>query len=119
MKDENELKLLKAFPKLYAFATEFTEPIIPMYFGFECGDGWFKLIWDLSKKLTALSEDIQALQVKEKFGSLRFYVTGGSNKAYEAIERAERKSWKICEVCGAPGKLIDDGWMKTRCKEHE
>jgi hypothetical protein len=24
----------------------------------------------------------------------------------------------ICEVCGQPGKLPEDGWIKTLCDEH-
>jgi Txe/YoeB family toxin of Txe-Axe toxin-antitoxin module len=45
--------------------------------GFECGDGWYDLINNLCRDLTKVTENkdykIVVLQVKEKFGGLRFY----------------------------------------------
>lgn len=32
---------------------------------------------------------------------------------------AEELSRKGCEVCGNPGKLMTDGWIRTRCEIHE
>lgn len=62
-----------------------------------------------------------AVQVKEKFGTLRFYVRGVHSRS-EAIrnyiEFAEYFSSRICEVCGAPGKLRGGGWVQTLCDEH-
>ena len=31
------------------------------------------------------------------------------------IAMAESMSGKICELCGNKGKIINDGWLKTRC----
>lgn len=48
-------------------------------FGCECGNGWYKLIQKLCQEITEkyaeyqLSVDIVVLQVKGKFGKLRFY----------------------------------------------
>lgn len=92
-----------------------------MCFGFECGDGWFALIKTLCEHLTALQlgKQFRVVQVKEKFGGLRFYVgnipTAKANEAYALIDDAEGKSFEICELCGKPGTLHDDGWMMTRC----
>lgn len=58
----------------------------------------------------------QVIQVKEKFGELRFYVNYGSDKIYDLIEEAEEKSAEICEICGKPGKLNEGNWLRTRCK---
>ena len=52
-----------------------------MCWGFECRKGWKEPLWSLSAKLEALNMQywpkyhvrIQAAQVKEKFGTLRFY----------------------------------------------
>lgn len=50
--------------------------------------------------------------------SLRFYVNGTSEEMDDAIDRAERKSYTICEVCGEKGKKRNGGWILTLCDEH-
>lgn len=57
----------------------------------------------------------RALQVKEKFGSLRFYMTSNTDEIDDLIDKAEEKSYKTCEECGCPGKLRNGGWMTTLC----
>jgi hypothetical protein len=57
-------------------------------------------------------------QVKEKFGSLRFYYTGGDDVVDGMVRMAESMSAVMCEQCGAPGKLQGKGWLKTRCEQH-
>ncbi len=59
-----------------------------------------------------------ATQVKEKFGGLRFYVSGASEKHYNYIDFAESMSIHTCEECGAFGKLYFDGWHRTLCDVH-
>lgn len=58
----------------------------------------------------------RASQVKEKFGTLRFYMTSELPGMHEHIREAERQSAETCELCGAPGKVIDGGWITTRCE---
>ncbi len=60
-----------------------------------------------------------AVQVKEKFGTLRFYVHGGDSRAHHHIEFAEALSGSTCEQCGAPGKTRGGGWVRTLCDQHE
>lgn len=146
-------------------------------FAIECGDGWFKLLWDLmgqiEKSLVKISwsfsiqfpwqmssknykfmwfdkvtndiswqkqyivyqlrlyfinfmwvkiidrseyENFQVTQIKEKFGGLRFYYGGGNDKVFKLTQKAENKSYKICESCGKPGKPNSDGWIITLCR---
>jgi hypothetical protein len=59
-----------------------------------------------------------ASQVKEKFGGLRFYVNGATDKHWNYINFAESMSYTICEECGAPGKTYTDGWHMTLCDIH-
>jgi len=59
-----------------------------------------------------------AVQVKEKFGGLRFYVQAATDKHYQYIWFAESMSYRICESCGAPGKTYIDGWHTTLCDIH-
>jgi len=58
-----------------------------------------------------------ASQVKEKFGTLRFYMTSGTEEMYNLIHEAEEKSGTICEDCGKPGKIRHGGWIRTLCDE--
>ena len=59
-----------------------------------------------------------AVQIKEKFGGLRFYVQAATDKHYNYISFAESMSYRTCEECGAPGKTYTDGWHKTLCDIH-
>jgi len=82
----------------------------------ECGEGWKPLYQPIIERCKA--EGVTVLQVKEKFGGLRFYVIGGDDDLYAAISEAESKSKTICEQCGAPGELRKTGWWKTLCDQH-
>jgi hypothetical protein len=59
-----------------------------------------------------------AVQVKEKFGGLRFYVQAATKEHYNYISFAESMSYRTCEECGAPGKTYTDGWHRTMCDIH-
>lgn len=118
MRVELEEQLFSEYPELYAGAYLPMSQSL-MCFGFECDDGWFDLIDKLSQELTNLGEGIVAVQVKEKYGELRFSITGGSDKALDLTDKAEEESRKVCEVCGAPGKTREvSGWLKTVCENH-
>jgi hypothetical protein len=59
-----------------------------------------------------------AVQVKEKFGGLRFYVDGATEKQYNYISFAEALSHRTCEECGAPGMTYTTRWHQTLCEKH-
>lgn len=82
----------------------------------ECGPGWAKLYEPLIARCEAEGATVE--QIKEKFGGLRFYVSGGSDELHAAIEEAERDSHYICEQCGEPGATRKGGWLKTLCDAH-
>jgi hypothetical protein len=65
-------------------------------------------------------EQFVATQVKEKFGGLRFYHTGGNAFTSGVVTLAEELSYVTCEVCGNPAKTSQkNGWVKTLCNVHE
>jgi hypothetical protein len=125
MKPEYDEALCEEFPLLYANRHRSWRET-PMGFGIECGEGWFALLRDLSTKLEALilrlpvneQKEYRADQVKEKFGTLRFYMTALTDEMYEAIQSAEAASAETCELCGASGVLRSEGWFKTLCDRH-
>jgi hypothetical protein len=53
-------------------------------------------------------------QIKEKFGELRFYYTGGDAEVAGMVRFAEYLCNKTCEVSGEKGELCMRGsWYKT------
>jgi hypothetical protein len=122
MKRELDEKLVRDFPLLYSDRNASPQATC-MCWGFECGDGWEPLIRDLSAKLEekikALPAEEQpnykAMQVKEKFGTLRFYLSMGTDEMFDLVEAAESASASTCEGCGLPGKRRGGGWIVTNC----
>jgi hypothetical protein len=89
----------------------------------DCEAGWYPILADLEAKLSTLDPDYTVLQIKEKFGTLRFYCATEANdddarrRFDELVRRAEQDSATTCERCGAPGVLNSTagGWLKTLC----
>lgn len=78
MDKELELKLVEKYPSLYRdYHGDMRQTC--MHWGFECGNGWFHIIDNLSKQITEIEKKynvkVVADQTKEKFGGLRFYYT--------------------------------------------
>ena len=48
---------------------------------------------------------------------MRLDVTEAHNEILKAIDEAEIKSAKTCEICGKPGTQTKNGWIKTLCDE--
>ncbi len=59
------------------------------------------------------------LQIKEKFGSLRFYAINTTLTQENYIEFAENMSSCICEECGKPGVIRQNYIIRTLCDEHQ
>lgn len=125
-----ESTIFKKFPKI------FKQRKLPMTqtcmcWGLECSDGWYNLIVLLCKHLQFMTDrnkypQVEAIQVKEKFGTLRFYHTfADSKKKYPAekyeymrgmIDFAEYLSGSICEQCGSMDNVSQtEGWIITLC----
>jgi len=81
--------------------------------------GWISLIERIIAVVRARNETIQIVQIKEKFGSLRFYFDGGSSELREEIRKIEAEASKTCDVCGDVGSSGGDGWVVTRCPIHK
>lgn len=124
MNKELDEALVRDFPLLYADRHAHMISTA-MCWGFECGDGWEPLIRKLSQKLEDLIKAeppeahayLKASQVKEKYGTLRVYLAGGTDAMYKEISLADKESATICEYCGKPGRLTGSGWYTTQCVE--
>lgn len=115
-------KLCNDFPRLYR-----AKPPC------DIRSGWFDLVYVLSSKLEKLidfvpesdpstlffdKEDYHAVQIKEKFGGLRFYMCASTEEMWNLIEEASAQSIKTCEICGAPGEPCGNRWIETLCPAH-
>ena len=54
-------------------------------------------------------------QVKEKFGTLRFYYSGGDDVIDGMVRMAESMTEVTCEGCGNLGERRGGGWIHTYC----
>lgn len=91
------------------------------------GPGWYSIIINLDNKLSMLDPDYKILQIKEKFGTLRYYYISDTKitSIREAMNRyvryAEIESSKTCELCGDATMVSRQNnfinkWIKTICK---
>ena len=85
---------------------------------FQVSLGWNLIIKNLIQDLIKLGWNKEVIQVKEKFGGLRFYINEGTDEIHQRIGEAELESMKTCEITGRPGKLRTDiAWYRTLCDE--
>ena len=127
MKQELDKLLCERYPKMMV-NREKSMMETCMCWGFECGDGWFNILdqlmgniqhhIDWKNKKEEVVAQVTLDQVKEKFGTLRFYYTGGDDVIDGMVRMAESMSGVTCEECGNPGKRIGGGWVTTLCEEH-
>jgi hypothetical protein len=118
MSPELQKELIDKYPKLYASKH---------FWGFECGDGWYNIIDNLSGAITSYTNpttefpvfDAIVSQVKEKFGALRFYADNTDRVVDGMIWLAEHMSAHTCEMCGNPGELRNGSWLVTLCDKHQ
>ena len=82
----------------------------------DCGPGWYPILANLEQCLNALEPDYEVHQIKEKYGTLRFYWSGNHPDGDNLIDEAETRSAQTCELCGTPGRLRSNrGWYQTLC----
>jgi hypothetical protein len=89
----------------------------------QLGKGWWPLIDSILRVVEQALIDnpempFEISQIKEKYASLRFYYSGGDDAIDELVSVAENSSSKVCEECGAPGKMRGRSWVYTACDEH-
>jgi hypothetical protein len=135
MKQELDKLLCERYPKMMVNRNKNMQETC-MCWGFECGDGWFNILdqlmgeiqhhidWNnknFEKEYAQYKQVPQVTldQVKEKFGTLRFYYQGGDDIIDGMVRMAESMSGVTCEECGNPGKSRGGGWIHTYCEPCE
>jgi hypothetical protein len=78
----------------------------------------FEITRNQPRELPDLVQQVVASQVKEKYGTLRFYYAGGDERIMGMVALAESMSAVTCEQCGAPAAARDGSWTETLCETH-
>jgi len=85
-------------------------------------EGWYQIVVDCDDELSVLDPDYKVIQIKQKFGILRYYFQPSvpANKDLtDAMHAVVRKylieSSKTCEATGKPGVLMSSprGYLRT------
>ncbi len=100
-----------------------------MCFGFDCDGGWFNIIESLSLEIEKIARKLKeagvdderlplVMQVKQKYGTLRFYVDYSTGEIEALIERAEVETEITCECCGKPGWINEEKvYLRVLCDD--
>jgi hypothetical protein len=124
MRKELDELLCEKYPKMMVNRNkDMTETA--MCWGFACGDGWYNILnqlmgniqhhLDWKSRNGEVVPQVTLDQVKEKFGTLRFYYTGGDDIIDGMVRMAEAMSGCTCEFCGNPAERKGGGWVRTIC----
>lgn len=105
------------------------------YGGFAVGAGWWPILESLCANIQSHIDwkqeqkdqyqrgegcsQVYVEQIKEKFGTLRFYYDGGDETTAGMVRMAEAWADHSCETCGAPGTRRNGNWIRTLCDVHE
>ena len=112
-------RMEETYPKMFA------EP----YGGFAVSMGWWPILEKLCANIQShidwknreseIVPQVVVAQIKEKFGGLRFYYSGGDEQVSGMVRMAEAWADTACEECGAIGTRRSGGWIRTLCDTHE
>jgi hypothetical protein len=73
------------------------------------------------RQVPELVEQVVATQIKEKFGTLRFYYNGGDEFIRGLDSMAASMTSRTCEECGSPGtsrSTKKQRWVRVLCEKH-
>ena len=88
---------------------------------------WYKKLWSIYKRSryhylrnnqTPIPQ-VTVVQIKEKFGTLRFYYIGGDERITSIVDFYESYTQYICEECGSTVDVgSTSGWIRNVCQKH-
>ena len=122
MKKELQKQLFDRYPKIFR-QKDLSMKETAMCWGIDTFDGWYWLIDQLCDSIQSYTDrnrkpQVEATQVKEKFGTLCFYTNGSDDYIEGMIRLAESMSGHICENCGSREGASNEEtnhWWRTRC----
>ena len=119
MKQKLTEKLFKDYPEIFK-QKDLNLTQTCMCWGIETGNGWYNLIDNLCAMIMEYCKlnnypIPEASQVKEKYGTLRFYMDNSNNDIENLINIATHTSAITCEICGKIGELNNGPWYLVKC----
>lgn len=141
MDQELQATLYNKYPQLFSNKDKSPRESC-MSWGIATGNGWYEIISSVCWKIKEHEDNIKWQkeylekneperlqeepeyfsvkfdQIKEKFGGLRIYYSGGDDRICGLVSMAETISYHICEVCGNKGEPNKGGWITTLCEAH-
>lgn len=133
--------------RLEAIWEELKKPYAHLYgrhIGDQVGPGWWEDLLSAFEQISLAMEQapgykFRVAQIKEKFGSIRFYYDihkmGEDEEAWPLpddevrdklheqirliVVELENTTQHKCEECGEPGEMRNNGWIKTLCDKHD
>lgn len=117
MDKERRQQIVEKYSRFFRDENPVDGVILPLKGRFECDDGWLDLIESFFAEADRLNDTIRITQIKEKFGHLNIYYTGGSNELFTFSNKLSHESTKVCEMCGTR-KFVgrtSKGWIKHIC----
>lgn len=123
MRQELEQHLEEKYPDLFKSRSWGPQQSL-MCFGCDHGDGWFSIIDEMCQEIQShikewpqeAKDRLHFDQIKEKFGTLRVYMSVYDKGIESILDKAAAKSAKTCETCGQPGERDRDHWyILTLC----
>jgi hypothetical protein len=79
---------------------------------------WIPIVRELCENVKKIDVGIDVHQIKEKFGSIRFYYAtpGSREEINELIKSAQSQAKRTCQRCEEPGEeRALNGWLKILC----
>ena len=124
-------ELCRKYPFLHPYDEYSGEQMIPPDYDYEWTPldempiGWNaafgeKLCAELAEELDAHNklEDYRIVEIKEKFGELRWYDNGNTHHGYEIIDKYRKLSRYTCVLCGKPATRVSTAYIMPFCDEH-
>ena len=103
-------ELYEKFPHLYR---ERTAPLESsgMGWGFQCENGWYKIIYEMSKKIDKISTEGEhapaiSLVSRHEAGTLHVAVSNITPPVADIVMNAREQSRLTCEYCGYPPAFL-------------
>lgn len=124
---EENKALIKEFPFLLPrnrFSGKVSEDYDYSYTEIDMGfpEGWFKafgmeMLREIKAELVKINylEDYRVMQIKEKYGSLRWYDSSSTKEIVSIVSKYARLSELTCIRCGAPATKSPGGWISPFC----
>ena len=89
--------------------------MLPTGWRLKFGESLFNELKETIKKYKLNKYEI--VDIKEKFGTLRWYSFGGNEETENIIKKYEDVSQYVCQICGKPAEVVTLNWIGFYCKD--